>query len=183
MQIALKNPLFVTFRSLHLRHRRDLLRVLLTNCQCVVSVIMVSFSVFHFIFSSLRLLSQSSQSWLRACGLLWTTRPSVPLISGARSRDTLPNSWAASKSSLSPSALTLCAQSTWKKNDCWFRGVKNELSLSTLVSLQSTGRPGVSALLIGRPPQWGEQSDGPPEGVRRGLWPPLVSQHPPMSHS
>lgn len=71
--------------------------------------------MFCLYFSSLRLLSQSSQSWLRACGLLWTTRPSVPLISGARSRDTLPNSWAASKSSLSPSALTLCAQSTWGK--------------------------------------------------------------------
>lgn len=138
--------------------------------------------IFCLHFSFLRLLSQSLQSWLRACGLLWTTRPSVPLISGARSRDTLPNSWAASKSSLPPSALTLCAQSTRKKKKtCWFRGEgENELSLSTFASLQSTGRPGVSALLIGRSPQWGEQSDGPPEGVRRGLWPPLVSQHPPQ---
>ena len=73
--------------------------------------------IFCLHFSFLRLLSQSLQSWLRACGLLWTTRPSVPLISGARSRDTLPNSWAASKSSLPPSALTLCAQSTRKKKN------------------------------------------------------------------
>lgn len=49
---------------------------------------------------SLRLLPQSLQSWLRTCGLLWTTRPSVLQISRARSRDTLPNSWAASKFSL-----------------------------------------------------------------------------------
>ena len=47
--------------------------------------------------SSLNLLSQSLQSWHRPCGLLSTTRPSVPLISGARFRFTLPNSWAASR--------------------------------------------------------------------------------------
>lgn len=51
---------------------------------------------------------------------------------------------------------------------------------SVFVSWQSTGRPGVPALLIGRPTQRGEQSDCPPQGVHPGVWPPCVSPPPPI---
>lgn len=95
-------------------------------------------------------LSQSLQSWLRACGLPWTARPSVPLTSGARSRDTLPNLWAASKSSFLL-LINLFIQSRSgtliNKNDSW-----SKVTVSLFVPLQSAGRPGVSALPTGRPP-------------------------------
>lgn len=90
---------------------------------------------------------QSLQSWPRACGHQSITRPSVHPTLEARSKDTRQSLWAASKW-LSPALLPRPLS-----GPCWKTAPDSPVPL--VISWQSTGCPGISALPAGRPSQRG----------------------------
>lgn len=138
------------------------------------------FLFFNIVYLSPNVSSQSLQSWLRTCGLRWTTMPSIRLIFAARSRNTLPSLWAASK--CFPPACLRVIEPTRLRSCGWF-------SCFCLVAVNRTPRSSCASYWTVFTTRWTEWLSAPRCPSRtlttlcKSTTPPALHQQALIGHS